>query len=1269
MAELAKKQQRLKTLIAKKQQYFSRFQRMYDSSKRTEEPAQLDYFRIRYETLEESKTAFLEVIDQIQAVEYEINSDYVPCFQSLDAFDELYCHIKIAARRILKNDDSTNMSVNRGIPKLPKLQIPNFSGNIKDWPTYIECFNSLIHHNGNLSDVDRVHYLIGSLSGAALSVCSGVPPTGENYRIIYQTLVDKYSDKRATANYYLDQIINFRQAQTETATSLNAFLEKFDVAVKSLQKLQISELDDYILAYLALSKLNPETQRLFENAHRKTEMPSYTDIVTFVKEQAKICIRSPNKKLNSSLDSKNDKPKQTHSFLVQNNLSRQNKCYVCKNNDHPITECSKFLGMCPLDRYTFIRNNNFCLNCLGSHKVINCQRLVNCVIIHCYILRNLVKLLIKTENDIAGVDSIARASGYNSSNIPGDSQEMNPSNEVASTSNVQSVANYCSVNAKSHNEDSNKMVLLSTVKVNIPDISGKLYIARCLLDSCSQANFLTFDRFLEVQGIGSLCSKIYGCSKIMIVSRIDPSKKYSVEVLVVDKITSRLPQVEIDFKTLSHLTDVPLADDTFYKPNQIDGIIGAELYPYLIGQGRVTGASEAPVAIETSLGYVVMGSVHMTESPSTSLSFCSIVDPSLDNLVKRFWETEDVSSSSVANPDDVACEAIFEKTFSRDKSGRYTVTLPFQYDPTNLGDSYKMAERRFLALEKKLLTNQNFREQYIEIIRDYLRQGHMTKLHQTDCPSPVYYIPHHAIYKPDSSSTPIRIVFDASAKTDSSYSLNDLLYTGPKLQTDVVTMFLHFRLFSIAFIADLRQMYRQILVNKKFRCFQRILWRTHPNEPLATYELNTVSFGIKSSPFLALRTVRQLANDEQSSLGLAAEVVKHHMYMDDLITSSATVDQAIILYKELVELFHRGGFELVKWATNSEKLLEQIPQQYRSSSTVSFDIHFLKVLGLQWQPKDDILSFSLDITEKRCSKRNILSTVARCFDPLGFLSPVTLKAKLLIKQMWILKLDWDESPPDDIVQWWNEFQTSLPLLTNFSIPRHVGAFDNCIASLIGFADACKTSYGAVVYVRIKSPTGVSTSLLYAKTKVSPLKVLSIPRLELLACHLGLSPSSFIQNHLWLSGPLWLKDDFSCWPINPVKEYFTKLEEKPISMVTLTKEVHAFYLLADRCSSWLKLLHSVVYVLRFLKLLPKHSMFLADDLLKAEMFVLKAIQNVHFSSEIKMLKTSGNPCSSSLKPLRPFLHEGLLRVVTYILDHISFCHYFVRSIGFYPLAML
>ena len=185
-----------------------------------------------------------------------------------------------------------------------------------------------------------------------------------------------------------------------------------------------------------------------------------------------------------------------------------------------------------------------------------------------------------------------------------------------------------------------------------------------------------------------------------------------------------------------------------------------------------------------------------------------------------------------------------------------------------------MAHRRFLSLEKKFTKFPNVKNQYVEIINDYLSQDHMTKVLEYIYPSSSYYIPHHAVYKPDSTSTPIRIVFDASAKTDSLYSLNDLLYTGPKLQVDVVTTFLNFRLFPIAFIADLCQMYRQILIDKDHRRLQRILWRSSSDEPLSTYELNTVSFGVKSSPFLAIQTIHQLTNDEEISFPLAAEIGK-----------------------------------------------------------------------------------------------------------------------------------------------------------------------------------------------------------------------------------------------------------------------------------------------------------------------------------------------------------------------------------------------------------
>ena len=142
---------------------------------------------------------------------------------------------------------------------------------------------------------------------------------------------------------------------------------------------------------------------------------------------------------------------------------------------------------------------------------------------------------------------------------------------------------------------------------------------------------------------------------------------------------------------------------------------------------------------------------------------------------------------------------------------------------------------------------------------------------------------------------------------------------------------------------------------------------------------------------------------------------------------------------------------------------------------------------------------------------------------------------------------------------------------------------------------------------------------------------------------GMSPSQFIENKLWLSGPKWLTYDISCWPIKPIgMEHCTKLEEKPVALLISTSEIHPFYFLADRCSSWIKLLHAIVYVLRFVKLLPRAEFFVADDLDKAEKVLLKVVQNLHFSSELKTLEKDGS-CSSHLKRLRPFIHDRILRV--------------------------
>ncbi|KAJ8980855.1 hypothetical protein NQ317_008914 [Molorchus minor] len=213
-----------------------------------------------------------------------------------------------------------------------------------------------------------------------------------------------------------------------------------------------------------------------------------------------------------------------------------------------------------------------------------------------------------------------------------------------------------------------------------------------------------------------------------------------------------------------------------------------------------------------------------------------------------------------------------------------------------------------------------------------------------------------------------------------------------------------------------------------------------------------------------------------------------------------------------------------------------------------------------------------------------------------------------------------------MIQWWNDFQHALPLLSQFNVPRHIGAVCNSSAMLIGFADACQTSYGAVELVS-------SNSWYHVESKENISDCLSR----------GLSPSHFIENKLWLSGPLWLKEEPTCWPIRSIgKEQCTNLEEKPVSLVTLNHETNSIYLLAGRCSSWLKLLRSVVYVLRFLKLLPRSNSISADNLAKAELVIIKIVQKFNFFSEIKMLESNGHS-TSFLKCLRPFMHEGILRV--------------------------
>ncbi|XP_062541079.1 uncharacterized protein LOC134209115 [Armigeres subalbatus] len=380
----------------------------------------------------------------------------------------------------------------------------------------------------------------------------------------------------------------------------------------------------------------------------------------------------------------------------------------------------------------------------------------------------------------------------------------------------------------------------------------------------------------------------------------------------------------------------------------------------------------------------------------------------------------------------------------------------------------------------------------------------MAEVH--DKPEDCYFLPHHAVYKESSSSTKIRVVFDASAKTTSGLSLNDALGVGPTVQNDLITILLRFCCYPVVLTADIPKMYKQVQVHKDDRKYQRILWLNTNNE-MATFELTTVTYGCASAPYLATRTLLQLAKDEATDLPLASKVIEDNSYIDDFLTGGRIQNEqeVIEIYKQLTELLRRGGFGVHKFCSNSKAVRDTIPHDLQETlfNFEEADINnVIRTLGLIWNPNEDYFTFNVTLLDGRVgntrpTKRSVLSAIGHLFDPCGYLGPVTTTAKLLMQDLWRLKLNWDDELPNEQNELWTTFREQLPLVNALRKKRCVITSEATILELHGFSDASQRAYGAVLYTRCISPNGtVSVELVCSKSRVAPLKPMTIPRLEL-----------------------------------------------------------------------------------------------------------------------------------------------------------------------------
>jgi len=583
---------------------------------------------------------------------------------------------------------------------------------------------------------------------------------------------------------------------------------------------------------------------------------------------------------------------------------------------------------------------------------------------------------------------------------------------------------------------------LGTASVKVRDIAGCLQPVRALIDPASQVSIITSacvkrlglrreQWTVPVEGLaGQLVQSIDGKVQISIQSATDGSV-IDLDTWSMPKITGSMPSVQLPSFVRDKCSHLALADPKFDSPAPVELLLGADMFAQVLRSGRNDLGSGLPTAFETIFGWILLGPIDPLQYTSPPLSVVtSLLVTSIESLVEKFWEVEEPEEVPTSFTEEVRCKEIFAQDAYRDRSGRFVVPLPFRTPPSSdtFNGSRKLALTRFEYLECKLVRNDSLYAAYKQFMADYESLGHMSVAKSPG----TYFLPHHAVHKVEGDNVKLRVVFDASARPPSNTSLNDTLFVGPKLQQDIVNILLRFRLHSVVFTADICKMYRHISLAPRYRQYQHIFWRASPHDQVQEFELNTVTYGVSSAPYLALRVLKEIAGVYGQQFPLVQSALLYQTYMDDICTGAGYISDAQTLQSDLITILGQFGLELKKWASNSSQLLDKIPSEDRATGSLPFNDDNspqVQVLGMKWNPDDDTFNYNVSSTKFVSSKRSMLSVIARIFDPLGFLSPVIFYVKHQLQCVWKAGVSWDERLPLALEKSWMSFVQELNFLS------------------------------------------------------------------------------------------------------------------------------------------------------------------------------------------------------------------------------------------------
>ncbi|XP_070167756.1 uncharacterized protein [Polyergus mexicanus] len=1009
--------------------------------------------------------------------------------------------LRDASADVRQDSSATTASFMRQI-QLPKISLPTFSGEQLDWESFRDLFRSLVGDVPDLAPVQKLQYLKASLTGEAAAIVTSVELSDKGYEMAWTELTSRYNNKRVLLTTHMRAFLNSAAIVKPSSTEIKRLISVALQARRSFASLQrpVDHWDDWFV-HVTVEKLD-SSSRLFWEASLQTsdEFPTFGQLQDFLHTRIRALDAASLKPMSAPAVATKAPDRKGKVNALTTSASGEQKsfkrCSLCQGT-HAFNYCSRFKALSVPQRREHVKKQGACFNCLRlKHGVSSCpsgSRCLRCQGKHHSMLHN------SDDSSHASTDA-----GESVTTAETQAKAKDAPSTTAIHSNVAALA-----------AASRRQILLSTALATCFNDQGRSVVIRALLDSGSEATFLS-ERVAQalrlprrrvhvpVAGIqGAPSGVVYHSVALTVGSPRDAGLQVRLPAaLVLPRLTAMLPSRKVTRGDWPHLNGLALADPRFDQPAGVDAILGADAYGLLLREGLKTGPAGAPSAQATALGWVLMGQasnpVPATTDRGVSALHVATADVDLNRALQRFWTLEEVEATPILTPEDDYCESLFATTHARDTHGRYTLRLPRRQEPQlKLGNNRYEALNIFVRSESRLRRNPCTLRLYTDFMDEYKALGHMelvpaTELYREDA----YYLPHHAVFKTTGEENKIRVVFNASHRTDTGVSLNDTLLAGPKLQSELWLILTRWRLYRYAFTSDIVKMFRQIRVHPKDVDLQRILWRSDPTAEVQDFRLTTVVYGTSSAPYMALRTLKQLADDERSAYPLGANAIDSHSYVDDILAGGHTHVDAMEVQRQLVALLAAGGFQLSKWAANAPELCpdgEASDKLFHAREGVS-------TLGVLWSPSTD--SFSLRVTPSVSSnsstKRSVLSVVARFFDPLGWAAPVLVYGKIFVQDLWAHGLSWDQPLPTELQAKWTKFADSLPRLNKLHTPRSVNYYGNgTTVEVHGFSDASSRAYAAAVYLRTTGVNGnIQVSLLVAKTKVAPVKSVTIPRLEL-----------------------------------------------------------------------------------------------------------------------------------------------------------------------------